>query len=162
MRQIGASPLVLGLVAGLFVSPVWGRAHRFYHYGRAVVEKVSVEENGSLRELGANDVSPYQVGTRYVVVVGKGNSKYSGEFHTEGKNEYPITLRPGQKVSFRISKEQFLACDIHTVMTLVTAKYLVVRDPQGKDWDLFISGNLPSNFNAEIRQDSPFDGTSQH
>ena len=162
MRQIGASLLVLALVAGLFVSPLLGRAHHFYHYRKAVVEKVSVEENGTLRELGTNDVSPPQLGTRYVVVLGKDNSKYSGEFHSEGKNEYPITLRPGQKVSFRISQEQFLACDIHTVMTLVTAKYLVVRDPRGKNWDLFMSSNLPPSFNAEIRQGSPFYDASQH
>ena len=162
MRRSGALLPVLALVAGLFVSPLWGRAHHFRHYRKAVIEKVSVEEEGSLRELSGSDVSPSQPGTRYVVVVSRGTAKYSGEFHVEGKNDYPITLRPGQKVSFRTSQEQILACDIHNMMTSVTVNYLVLRDPQGKDWDLFMSSNLPPDFNADRRQGSTFDGTRPH
>jgi hypothetical protein len=48
------------------------------------------------------------------------------------------------------------------MMTSVTVNYLVLRDPQGKDWDLFMSSNLPPDFNADISQGSTFDGTRQH
>jgi hypothetical protein len=157
MRPIGAILAVWVLVAALFVSPVWGRAHHSHHYRRAVIEKVSVEENGALRELVGNDISPSQPGTRYVVIVSNGVAKYSGEFRVESSNDYPITLRPGQTVRFQTSQQQMLACDVNTMMTLITVNYLVLRDPQGKDWYLFMSSNLPPNFNA-----SPFDGASEH
>jgi hypothetical protein len=104
MRRIIALLAVSGLVGGLLVSPLWGRAHHFHHYRKAVIEKVSVEEKGSLRELGSNDVSPSQPETRYFVVVSRGSAKYSGEFYVQGKNDYPITLRAGQKVRFRTSQ----------------------------------------------------------
>jgi hypothetical protein len=162
IRRIGALLVVSAVVGGLFVSPLWGRAHHFHHYRKAVIEKLSVEEKGTLRELGGNDVSPPQPGTRYVIAASRGTLKYSGEFYVEGKNDYPTTLRPGQKVSFRTSQQQIMACDIHNVMTLVTVNYLILRDPRGKDWDLFMSSNLPPDFNAEIRHGSTLDGGSQH
>jgi len=76
MRRFGLSLLLLALVAGLFVSPLWGRAHRVRHYRKAVIEKVSIEEEGALRELSGSDVSPSRPGTRYVVVVSRGTAKY--------------------------------------------------------------------------------------
>lgn len=114
-----------------------------------------------LRELGGQDSSPAQQGIRYVVVVTRGSAKYSGEFYVESKDDYPITVRPGQRIRFRTSRQQMLACDVHTMMMLITVKYLVLRDPQGKDWDLFMSGTLPPYFNADIRPGYPFDGADQ-
>jgi hypothetical protein len=117
---------------------------------------------GQRRGKRRQDTSPVEPNTRYVVVVISGNAKYSGEFQVQSKNDYPITLRPGQKIRFRASQEQMFACDVHAVMMLVTSTYLVMRDPQGKDWYLFVSGGLPPDFNADLRQGSAFDDVSPH
>src|SRR6516225_7430784 len=142
MRRISLLLAVSASIVGLCASPLWGRSHHSHHYRRAVIEKVSVEEKGALRELGEKETSPSQPGTRYVIVVSHGAAKYSGEFYVQGNNDYPITLRPGQTVRFRTDQRQMYACDVHTVMWLVKEKYVVLRDPQGKQWDLFISSNL--------------------
>src|SRR5437763_11749978 len=152
MRPIGVLLVVSALVAALLVSPLWARAHHSHNYGRAVIKKVSVEENGALRELvGMHDTSPSQPGIRYVVIVDSGVAEYSGDFHAKGRNDYPITLRPGEAVRFRMSEQQMFACDVHGKMLLVNVKYLVLQDSQGKEWDLFLSSNLPPDFNADIR-----------
>ena len=161
MGRIGAFFAVPAVVAGVFVCPLWGAPHHFHHYQRGQIEKVSVEENGVLGELGGQDSSPAQQGIRYVVVVTRGSAEYSGEFYVESKDDYPITVRPGQRIRFRTSRQQMLACDVHTMMMLITVKYLVLRDPQGKDWDLFLSSTLPPYFNADIRPGYPIDGADQ-
>jgi hypothetical protein len=160
MRRMGAFFAVPAVVAGFFVSPLWSAPHHSHRYQQGRIEKVSVEENGALHELSGQDTSPVEPNTRYVVVVNSGNAKYSGEFQVQSKNAYPITLRPGQKIRFWTSQEQMFACDVHAVMMLVTSTYLVMRDPQGKDWYLFVSGGLPPDFNADLRQGSAFDDAS--
>lgn len=133
MRRIGSFFAVSALVAGALVSPLWGAPHHSHHYQQGRIEKVSVEEKGALRESSGQDVSPAEPNARYVVVVSGGSAKYAGEFYVESKDDYLITLRPRQRTRFRTSRQQMLACDVHTVMVLITVKYLVLRDPQGKD-----------------------------
>jgi|SRR5580704_1386386 hypothetical protein len=151
MRRIGTLPFVTLLITLFVASPSLGQPHR---YRKGVVEKVTVQEKSLTRELGAKDASPTQRGTIFVVVVSGGGAKYTGEFYVEGSNDYPLTLRPGQIIHFRTSQRQIMVCDIHNVMTSVAVNNLTLRDSHGKGWDLYMSSNIPTNFNSEIRQGS--------
>jgi hypothetical protein len=161
MPRMSALLPVAAVVAGCFVSPLWARPHHFYHYREGMIEAVSVEEGGSLRVLNANDISPAQPGTRYVIALSSGATRYSGEFYVKDVRDYPITLRSGQKVRFRAFQYQVLACDVHNVMTLVTVNALGLREPRGQEWELFVSSDLPPDFNADIRPGGKF-GASPH
>ncbi len=128
--------LIAVLLAASLVAPAFAKT-RVYRTG--VVQKVVFQERPGAPqiELTAKAASPAAMGFVYLTIRA-GATSYTGTFYAYRPDDYPLRLRPGQTVRYRISQQQRIECDVHTVMTMRWATVLTLRSPKGHLWDLEI------------------------
>lgn len=135
------SALIAVLLAGSLVAPAFARPHT---YRRGLVEKVVFQERPGTPRVELSDKNVPAPGMGFVyLTVRSGSITYTGSFYAYRPDDYPLTLRHGQMVSFRISKGQVVECDIHTVMTARWVTQLTLRSPRGHLWHLEIGPMAP-------------------
>lgn len=110
-------------------------------YATGVVEKVvATVPRGAPRELAANETGPSDQGTSYRITIRDGGKTYDAQYTQKRKIDYPITLRPGEKVSYRVSEEERIWCQ-GTTMKMSRVPVLVLRDSAYGRWTLALRGD---------------------
>ena len=108
-------------------------------YRTGVVDKVIFQEHleSAPVELVEKGAPPALMGFVHVTIH-SGKETYTATAYAYGPTDYPLTLRPGQTVHYRVSQEQLVECDPHGVMTARWTMMLTLRTPKGHLWPLEI------------------------
>ena len=106
-------------------------------YATATVEQVvATAPGGAPQYLSKNQVGPVTPGTRYRITIIAGGKTHDAQYTATGKPDYPATLRPGDKVSYRLSERERIWCDVHAVMRMSRVPVLILRDSTFARWTL--------------------------
>ena len=129
---IAAVPLVFSLFASAATKP------HIYHTGQVVKVEFQERPDSPRVELTEKVAPPALMGFVYLTVR-SGKASYTASTYAYRPDDYPLVLRPGQIVHYRISHEQLIECDVHAVMTMRLAIMLTLRSPKGHLWPLEIA-----------------------
>lgn len=124
--------MIAVLLAGGFVPAAFAKEHV---YRTGVVEKVIFQErlDSTFVELVDRTAPPALMGFVHLSIR-SGQATYTATMYAYRPDDYPLTLRPGQIVHYRISQEQYIECDVHAVMTMRQVTQLTLRSPKGHLW----------------------------
>lgn len=128
------SLMITVLLAGCLAAPAFAKPHV---YRTGVVERVTFQEKleSPPVELVDKTAPPALMGFVHLTVR-SGKASYTATMYAYRPDDYPLTLRPGQVVHYRIWREQYIECDVHAVMTMRWATQLTLRSPRGHLWPL--------------------------
>lgn len=141
-----AAAVIAVLLASSLAAPAFAKPH-FYRSG--VVEKVVFRERPGTLQIELSDKATGPAGPGFVyLTVRSGSITYTATFYAYNPGDYPLSLRPGEVVGYRISQERYIECDIHAVMRMRWVTQLTLRDQEGKTWPLEIGPAAPPELPA--------------
>lgn len=134
MRAIGIASVLA--VFSLFASAAT-RPH-VYRTGQVVKVEFQERQDSPRVELTDKVAPPALMGFVHLTIRSE-KSSYTATTYAYRPDDYPLVLRPGQRVRFRISNERYIECDVHAVMTMRWVTQLTLRSPKGHLWPLEIA-----------------------